>query len=68
MKKKNQWWQLTGLDAFFLSIIVIIFFVVDRDDTMSGFIKACFYSLPVLLVYWIVGRIVQGKSEGPGGV
>lgn len=66
--KKNQWWEVTGLDLIFLIVIFAIFFFFTKDKTLSGYLKAAIYVIPIMLVYWIVGRIVQGRSDGPGGV
>ncbi len=68
MSKKNKWLQLSGLDLFIIGIIVLIFLVINWDESLGNWIKAAVYAFPIMMIYWIVGRIVQGRSDGPRGV
>ena len=84
MRKSGKWWRETTFDQVFIGLILIVFAgtvgFIRAHSAEPLFAAVCYFpyglyiaglvfATPVMLLYWIVGMIVdRGDEDGPEDV
>lgn len=60
---KNKWWQIGWFDMPFILIFFGTWYLFDQGKITI--ITAGSIMIPIMFIYWIIGRIAQRPGKGP---